>query len=96
MKKVAIGLAAAAVLVAGALLLAYHSLDVILKFAIEHYGPDVLGASVKVGEVRLSAGPARVRSSPSRSAAPGASRRRAPRASARSAWRSIRRPSPRT
>jgi len=54
MKKVAIGLAAAAVLVAGALLLAYHSLDVILKFALEHYGPDVLGASVKVGEVRLS------------------------------------------
>ena len=56
MKKVAIGLAAAAVLVAGALLLAYHSLDVILKFALEHYGPEVLGASVKVGEVRLSAG----------------------------------------
>ena len=56
MKKVAIGLAAAAVLVVGALLVAYHSLDVILKFALEHYGPDVLGATVKVGEVRLSAG----------------------------------------
>jgi len=55
MRKVAIGLAAAVVLVAGALLLAYHSLDVILKFALEHFGPDVLGASVKVGEVRLSA-----------------------------------------
>ena len=55
MKKVAIGLAAAVVLVAVALLLAYHSLDVILKFALEHFGPDVLGASVKVGEVRLSA-----------------------------------------
>ena len=55
MKKVAIGLAIAGVLVAGALFWAYHSLDVIVKLALEHYGPDVLGTSVKVADVALSA-----------------------------------------
>jgi len=55
MKKVAIGLAAAAALAAIALFWAWHSLDVILKFALERYGPDVLGTTVKVGEVHLSA-----------------------------------------
>jgi hypothetical protein len=30
---------------------AYNSLDVIVKYALEHYGPDVTGVSLKVGEV---------------------------------------------
>jgi hypothetical protein len=55
MKKAAIGLAVVVALAAGALLWAYYSVDVIVKFALEHYGPDVLGATVKVDEVRLSA-----------------------------------------
>ena len=55
MKKVAIGLAVVLALGAGAVFWAYHSLDVIVKFAIEHYGPDVLGTTVKVAEVHLSA-----------------------------------------
>lgn len=53
-KRVVIGIAVALGLVALALFWAYHSLDVILKMALEHYGPDVLGASVKVGETHLS------------------------------------------
>lgn len=55
MKKAAIGLGIVLVLAAGALFWAWHSLDVIVKLALEHYGPDVLGASVKVQDVRLSA-----------------------------------------
>jgi len=55
MRKVAIGLAIAGVLVAGALFWAYHSLDVLVKLALEHYGPDVLGTTVKVADVTLSA-----------------------------------------
>jgi hypothetical protein len=55
MKKVAIGLAVVLVLVAGVLFWAWHSLDVIVKYAVEHYGPDVLGTTVKVAEVNLSA-----------------------------------------
>jgi uncharacterized protein involved in outer membrane biogenesis len=43
------------VLAAGAALWAYYSLDVIVKIALEHYGPDVLGVPVKVGNVRISA-----------------------------------------
>jgi len=42
------------VLAAGAALWAYYSLDVIVKIALEHYGPDVLGVPVKVGDVRIS------------------------------------------
>jgi hypothetical protein len=55
MKKVAIGLAVVLALAAGGLFWAYHSLDVLVKLAIEHYGPDVLGTTVKVAEVHLSA-----------------------------------------
>ncbi len=43
-----------AVVAAGAVLWAYHSLDVIVKLALEYYGPDVLGVPVKVGQVRIS------------------------------------------
>jgi len=38
---------------------AYNSLDVIVKFALEHYGPDIAGVSVKVGEVHISPGDGR-------------------------------------
>jgi hypothetical protein len=55
MRKAAIGFWIVVALVVGAAFWAYHSPDVILKFVLEHYGPDVLGAPVKVAEVRLSA-----------------------------------------
>ena len=54
MKK---ALAAVAILileVAAVAFWAYHSLDVIVKYALEHYAPDVAGVTVKVGEVRIS------------------------------------------
>ena len=54
MKKAAIVLAVLAVVIAGGVFWAYNSLDVIVKVALEHYGPGVAGVSVKVGEVRLS------------------------------------------
>jgi hypothetical protein len=53
-KKVLIGLAVLALLVGGGIYLAYNSLDIIVKMALEHYGPQVTGASFKVGEVKLS------------------------------------------
>jgi hypothetical protein len=53
-KKVLIGLAVLLVLVGGGIYLAYNSLDIIVKMALEHYGPQVTGASFKVGEVQLS------------------------------------------
>lgn len=42
-------------LVAGGLWWAYHSLDFLVKSAIERVGPQVTGTAVTVGEVRLSA-----------------------------------------
>ena len=54
MKKALIVLAVLAVLIAGGVYWAYNSLDVIVKVALEHYGPDVTGVTVKVGEVKLS------------------------------------------
>jgi hypothetical protein len=54
MKKAAIVLAVLAVLIAGGVYWAYNSLDVIVKVALEHYGPGVTGVSVKVGDVKLS------------------------------------------
>jgi len=38
---------------------AYNSLDVIVRIALEHYGPHVAGVSVAVGEVRISPGDGR-------------------------------------
>lgn len=59
MKKLAIALAVLAALAAGALWWTYESLDVIVKFALEYYGPKVAGVDVKVSEVRISAGDGR-------------------------------------
>jgi len=43
-----------ALLLAGAVFWAYYSLDFIVKLALELYGPDVLGAPVKVMQVHIS------------------------------------------
>ena len=55
MKKVVVILAVLLAIAGGAVYWAYHSLDVIVKMALERYGPDVLGAKVKVADVQLSA-----------------------------------------
>ena len=44
-----------ALLVAGGAWFALNSLDVIVKTALEHWGPDVVGAPVSVGSVNISA-----------------------------------------
>ena len=54
MKKAAIVLVVLLVVIAGGVFWAYNSLDVIVKMGLEHYGPDVTGVSVTVGEVKLS------------------------------------------
>ena len=54
MKKALIVLAVLAVLIAGGVYWAYNSLDVIVKVALEHYGPGVVGVSLKVGDVTIS------------------------------------------
>lgn len=54
MKKLAIVVVAVAVVLAGAAYWAYHSLDLIVRVAIEHYAPDVTGVPVKVGSVDIS------------------------------------------
>ena len=41
-------------LAAGAAYLAFNYVDVVVKMALEHWGPDVVGAPVKVQEVRIS------------------------------------------
>ena len=41
-------------LVGGAAYLAFNYVDVVVKMALEHWGPDVIGAPVKVGEVQIS------------------------------------------
>jgi hypothetical protein len=53
-KKILIGLAVLVLLAAGGIYLAYNSLDIIVKMAIEHYAPDVTGVPFKVGEVKMS------------------------------------------
>jgi uncharacterized protein involved in outer membrane biogenesis len=53
-KKVLIGLAMLAVVVGAGAYLAYHSLDIIVKMALEHYGPQVTGVTFKVGDVKIS------------------------------------------
>ena len=55
MKKALIAGAVLVVLLGAAAFWAYHSLDVIVRVTLEHFGPDVLGASVKVADVHLSA-----------------------------------------
>ena len=54
MKKLLAVTAIIVAIVAGALYFAYERLDVIVKVALEHYGPGVTGVSVKVGEVEIS------------------------------------------
>lgn len=47
-------LAVLAVLAGGGVFLALNYLDVVVKWALEHYGPDVAGVSIKVREVQIS------------------------------------------
>ena len=54
MKKALAAVAILILVVAAVAFWAYHSLDVIVKYALEHYAPDVAGVTVKVGEVRIS------------------------------------------
>lgn len=54
MKKAAAILAVLVAVVAGLAFVAYERLDFIVKVALEHYGPEVAGVSVKVGDVELS------------------------------------------
>jgi len=54
MRKAGWVVAVLLVVAAGAAFWAYESLDVIVKYALEHYGPQVTGVSFEVGEVRLS------------------------------------------
>lgn len=54
MKKAALVVIAVVALVAIGVYWAYNSLDVIVKVALEHYGPDVTGVGVKVGGVAIS------------------------------------------
>jgi uncharacterized protein involved in outer membrane biogenesis len=55
MKKAAIVLGVLLLVAAGAVLLAYHSLDFIARAAIEHYGPRVAGVPLTVAEATVSA-----------------------------------------
>jgi len=59
MRKAAWVVAVLLLVAAGAAFWAYESLDVIVKFALEHYGPQVTGVAIEVGEVRLSPGDGR-------------------------------------
>lgn len=59
MKKAGIAVIVLLALAAIGVYWAYNSLDVIVKFALEHYGPDIAGVSVTVGEVRISPGDGR-------------------------------------
>jgi hypothetical protein len=54
-RKLAIALGVLALVAAGAVFWIYYSLDFIVKVALEYYGPDVVGAPVKVASVRISA-----------------------------------------
>lgn len=54
LRKTLIILGLLAVLIGGAAWWAFASLDRIVKGALEHYGPQVLGVSVEVGSVEIS------------------------------------------
>ena len=54
MKKALVAFVVLVLVVVGAVLWAYYSLDVIVKLTLEHYGPDVAGVSVRVGHVAIS------------------------------------------
>jgi len=54
-KKLLLIVLAVVVVLAGAGYWAYHSLDLVVRVAIEHYAPQVAGVPVKVGSVDISA-----------------------------------------
>ena len=54
-RKLLIALALLILLIGGAAWWAFSSLDSIVKSALEHYGPKVLGVNVSVGAVEISA-----------------------------------------
>ena len=54
MKKALYAVVAVLVVAAAGAWLAYNSLDVIVTWALEHYGPDVTGTPVHVAEVKIS------------------------------------------
>jgi uncharacterized protein involved in outer membrane biogenesis len=54
MRKVLIGLAVLAAIAVVAGLLAWNSLDLIVRAAFEHWGPDLTGGKVEVREVQIS------------------------------------------
>lgn len=54
MRKALVALAVLAAIAIAAAWLAFNYLDVIVKVALEHWGPDVAGVSVKVDEVQIS------------------------------------------
>ena len=54
MRRALWGLAILAVLAAGGAYLAYNFIDVIVKLALEHWGPDVTGTPVAVEQVQIS------------------------------------------
>ena len=55
MKKALVIVVAILAVIAGGAYWAYHSVDLIVKFAVEHYAPDIAGVAVKVGDVQISA-----------------------------------------
>lgn len=54
MKKALVIVVAILAVIAGGAYWAYHSVDLIVKFAVEHYAPDIAGVAVKVGDVSIS------------------------------------------
>lgn len=54
MKKAAIVAVFALAVIAGIAFFAYNRLDLIVKVALEYYGPDVTGVPVTVGDVEIS------------------------------------------
>jgi uncharacterized protein involved in outer membrane biogenesis len=54
LKRALIALAVLLLLAGGAAFVAFNYLDVAVKWALEHYGPDVAGVPIKVREVQIS------------------------------------------
>jgi len=54
MRKALVVLVILLAIVAGAAFWVYESLDVLVKFTLEHYGPDVAGVPVRVAHVEIS------------------------------------------
>ena len=54
MKKLLLGALVLVAILAGLGFFLYNRLDLVVKLALEYYGPDVVGASVKVDDVEIS------------------------------------------